>query len=173
MKRRTSAGQHTLPREYFVSPEIFHAERERIFARSWLLAGHQSQLAEPGSCLLFELERESVLVVRGFSEGSAGSAASPGASGSPGSPDSPGPAASPGSPGAGEIRAFHNHCRHRGSRLCQQGTTRLGPAIQCPYHAWTYGLDGALRAAPNMKDVAGFDRADHPLHRVALESWEG
>ncbi|HYL05441.1 MAG TPA: aromatic ring-hydroxylating dioxygenase subunit alpha [Thermoanaerobaculia bacterium] len=140
MKRRTSSGQHTLPREYFVSEEVFRAERERIFARSWLLAGHQSQLGEPGSCLLFELDKESVLVVRD---------------------------------GAGEIRAFHNHCRHRGSRLCQEETTKLGPAIQCPYHAWTYGLDGALRAAPNMKEVAGFDRADYPLHRVALENWEG
>ncbi|HEV3456238.1 MAG TPA: aromatic ring-hydroxylating dioxygenase subunit alpha [Thermoanaerobaculia bacterium] len=140
MKKRTSLGQHTLPREYFVSEEIFRAERERIFSRSWLLAGHQSRLGEPGSCLLFELGKESVLVVRD---------------------------------GAGEIRAFHNHCRHRGSRLCQEETTQLGPAIQCPYHAWTYGLDGALRAAPNMKEVAGFDRADYPLHRVALENWEG
>jgi len=140
MKGRTSSGQHTLPREYFVSAEIFRAEHERIFGQSWLLAGHASQLALEGSCFLFEIGRESVVVVRD---------------------------------GAGEIRAFHNHCRHRGSRLCQEQTTRLGPAIQCPYHAWTYGLDGALRAAPNMKEVAGFDRADYPLHRVALENWEG
>ena len=142
MKQRTARGQHTLGREYFVSAEVFAAERERIFSRSWLLAGHVSQVSVPGGCFVFELGDESVVVLR---DGE----------------------------GAGEVRAFHNHCRHRGSRLCAADTTLLGPAIQCPYHAWTYGLDGALRAAPNMKEVPGFDRADYPLHRVALESWEG
>jgi len=47
----------------------------------------------------------------------------------------------------GQIRAHHNVCRHRGSRICVQasGTVR---ALTCPYHAWSYGLDGRLRAAP-------------------------
>jgi Rieske 2Fe-2S family protein len=157
MKQRTAAGQHTLAREYFVSEEVLLAERERIFSRSWLLAGHVSQLAEPGSCFLFELGGESVIVLRDRSAAAHGSAGSQ----------------EPAGGTAGAIRAFHNHCRHRGSRLCQEHTTLLGPAIQCPYHAWTYGLDGALRAAPNMKEVQGFDRADYPLHRVALENWEG
>ena len=140
MKSRTSFGQHTLSRDYFVSPEIFRAERERIFYKSWLLVGHVSQLAGPGSYFLFELDRESVIVLRD---------------------------------GAGEIRAFHNHCRHRGSRLCQQASGAFGSTIQCPYHAWTYGLDGALRAVPTMADVAGFDTADYPLHKVALSIWQG
>jgi len=73
----------------------------------------------------------------------------------------------------GTIRAFHNHCRHRGTRLCSDHAGKLPGAIQCPYHAWTYGLDGALRAAPNMQDVAGFDRDDWPLHSVALAEWRG
>ena len=64
--------------------------------------------------------------------------------------------------GDGTVRAFHNLCRHRGSRLCPTPHGELGRAIQCPYHAWTYGLDGALRAAPNMTEVAGFDRAGLP-----------
>jgi Rieske 2Fe-2S family protein len=156
MKRRTAAGQHTLSREHFMSEEVYRAERERIFARSWLLAGHQSQLARAGDYFLFELDRESVIVLWGRSQGPATAQEPAGA---------PGP--------EGEIRAFHNHCRHRGSRLCREPAGTLGPAIQCPYHAWTYGLDGALRAAPNMQDVAGFERADYPLHRVALAGWEG
>jgi hypothetical protein len=57
MSPRTAFGQHTLPGEYFTSEEIFHAERERIFQSSWLLAGHVSQLASPGSYFLFELDR--------------------------------------------------------------------------------------------------------------------
>ncbi|HZI64443.1 MAG TPA: aromatic ring-hydroxylating dioxygenase subunit alpha [Thermoanaerobaculia bacterium] len=140
MKNRSAFGQHTLPREYFTSEEIYRLEGERIFARSWLLAGHVSQLAPPGSYFVFDLDAESVIVLRD---------------------------------GAGQIRAFHNHCRHRGTRLCSEPAGTLGTAIQCPYHAWTYGLDGALRAAPNMTDVSGFDRADYPLHPVALAEWQG
>jgi glycine betaine catabolism A len=140
MKSRTSFGQHTLAREYFVSPDIYRTEHEKIFFKSWLLAGHVSQLEEPGSYFLFELERESVIVLRDSN---------------------------------GEIRAFHNHCRHRGSRLCQHAQGRFGATIQCPYHAWIYGLDGALRAVPTMTEVADFDPAKFPLHRVALTNWQG
>ncbi|MEP6484909.1 MAG: aromatic ring-hydroxylating dioxygenase subunit alpha [Rudaea sp.] len=140
MKQRTSFGQHTLDRTYFVSPDIFEREHDRIFFRSWLLAGHISQVPEPGAYFLFELQNESVIVVRD---------------------------------GSGQIRAFHNHCRHRGSRLCREATGSLGSAIVCPYHAWTYGLDGVLRNVPAMTEVPGFDAADFPLHAVALHEWEG
>jgi Rieske 2Fe-2S family protein len=47
------------------------------------------------------------------------------------------------------IRAFYNVCRHRGSRVCRESSGHLESFI-CPYHAWTYGLDGELRAAPSM-----------------------
>ena len=73
----------------------------------------------------------------------------------------------------GVVRAHHNLCRHRGSRLCDEAQGELGRAIQCPYHAWTYGLDGALRAAPNMQGVAGFERAEHGLRPCAVAEWEG
>ena len=46
-------------------------------------------------------------------------------------------------------------------------------AIQCPYHAWTYGLDGRLIGAPHMDEVPGFDKADYSLHPVRLGLWEG
>jgi glycine betaine catabolism A len=70
------------------------------------------------------------------------------------------------------IRAFHNVCRHRGTRLCTE-THGLVSSIQCPYHAWTYGLDGRLLAAPQMDEVDGFDKADYPLREVACEAWDG
>src|SRR5438309_4376645 len=71
-----------------------------------------------------------------------------------------------------EIRAFYNVCRHRGTRL-KEDACGHSSTIQCPYHAWTYGLDGRLLGAPHMDDVPGFDKADYPLHRVNLAVWEG
>jgi Rieske 2Fe-2S family protein len=75
--------------------------------------------------------------------------------------------------GDGSIQAFHNVCRHRGTRLCTADAGAFHGSIQCPYHAWTYGLDGRLLAAPQMDEVAGFDRAEYPLRRVACETWDG
>lgn len=72
-----------------------------------------------------------------------------------------------------QVRAFYNVCRHRGTRLCEAPQGRLSETIQCPYHAWTYTLDGALIGAPHMNEVAGFDKGDYPLHAVALDTWEG
>jgi glycine betaine catabolism A len=74
---------------------------------------------------------------------------------------------------AGERRAFYNVCRHRGTRLCEAAHGSLSETIQCPYHAWTYALDGRLIGAPHMNEVAGFDKKEYPLHAVALGEWEG
>ena len=69
-----------------------------------------------------------------------------------------------------QVRAFWNSCRHRGSKICleQKGSV---PRLMCPYHQWTYGLDGKLLAARNMGE--DFDKADHRLSRVALENVGG
>jgi phenylpropionate dioxygenase-like ring-hydroxylating dioxygenase large terminal subunit len=71
----------------------------------------------------------------------------------------------------GVLRAFANVCRHRGSLLLEgDGTCRR---IVCPYHAWSYDLDGALHAAPDMGQSTGFDRGEHGLIPVRLETWAG
>jgi phenylpropionate dioxygenase-like ring-hydroxylating dioxygenase large terminal subunit len=67
----------------------------------------------------------------------------------------------------GILRAFANSCRHRGARLLDgAGGCRT---IQCPFHAWTYGLDGTLAAAPYMRDAADFDRSDFGLIAYQVE----
>ena len=71
-----------------------------------------------------------------------------------------------------EIRGFYNVCRHRGTRLKEDASGHAS-AIQCPYHAWTYGLDGRLIGAPHMDEVPGFDKANYSLQPVNLELWEG
>jgi Rieske 2Fe-2S family protein len=74
---------------------------------------------------------------------------------------------------AGGIAAFHNTCRHRGTLLCRDEAGRLPGRIQCPYHAWTYGLDGSLKSAPMMEKVVGFRPEHHPLGSVATAVWDG
>jgi Rieske 2Fe-2S family protein len=74
---------------------------------------------------------------------------------------------------SGELRAFFNVCRHRGTRLCEASSGQFSETIQCPYHAWTYTTDGRLIGAPHMQDVEGFDKRDYPLHSAALAEWEG
>ena len=69
-----------------------------------------------------------------------------------------------------QVRAFWNSCRHRGSRICEQQRGRAA-RLTCPYHQWTYGLDGALLAARSMAD--DFDKQDHGLAPVALENIGG
>jgi glycine betaine catabolism A len=142
-----TSGARTLPQRFFVSQEVFAEEQEKIFSAQWVLVGHQSQLAQAGDYFV------------------------------------PPPSAY-GPTGAGfesliivrdkkgEIRGFHNVCRHRGTRLCEARNGQLS-AIQCPYHAWTYGLDGRLIGAPHMDEVPGFNKADYSLHPADLGLFEG
>jgi Rieske 2Fe-2S family protein len=73
----------------------------------------------------------------------------------------------------GELRAFFNVCRHRGTQLCNTPSGQFSETIQCPYHAWTYSTDGRLIGAPHMQDVDGFDKRDYPLHTAGLAQWDG
>ncbi|MDQ3102672.1 MAG: aromatic ring-hydroxylating dioxygenase subunit alpha [Actinomycetota bacterium] len=66
----------------------------------------------------------------------------------------------------GEPRAFLNACRHRGSRLVQESEGSVRRRLRCPYHAWSYDLDGSLAAAPHMDGVEDFDRSCFGLLEV-------
>ncbi len=98
-----------LAARYYTAPDVFAAEMERVFARSWVMVGHVSQVAEPGTIITVAVGDESVLVAnRG-----------------------------------GVLRAMYNVCQHRGHQLVTSERVRVD-RITCPYHAWTYGLDGRL-----------------------------
>lgn len=72
----------------------------------------------------------------------------------------------------GQVRAFANSCRHRGTRLLDsEGSVRS--AIKCPYHAWTYGLDGSLLAAPNVSERDGLVREEFGLWEIRLDTHDG
>src|SRR5258705_5820052 len=72
---------------------------------------------------------------------------------------------------SGAIHALFNVCRHRGTRLCEQIEGHFVERIQCPYHNWTYDLQGRLLAAPHMPP--GFCKDEYPLHRAGCEIWDG
>ncbi len=69
----------------------------------------------------------------------------------------------------GELRAFVNVCRHRGSIVATGAGAR--ETLQCPYHAWTYGLDGRLRAAPRSDEEPDFPQDELGLVPVAVDTW--
>lgn len=73
----------------------------------------------------------------------------------------------------GEVRAFFNVCRHRGHLLLRASGRLAAAAITCPYHAWTYSLDGDLRTARHTECVPGFRKEDFPLRRLPLATVAG
>jgi len=73
----------------------------------------------------------------------------------------------------GGLRAFANACRHRGHELLAADENRRRPVILCPYHSWSYGLDGRLRAAPGFDSLDAFDPAEHSLVSLPTAEWHG
>ena len=71
---------------------------------------------------------------------------------------------------SGVVRALHNVCRHRGSIVCTKDKGRAKRLV-CPYHAWSYNLDGSLLRAPMMEE--GFDRSRYGLKRAHAEEFDG
>src|SRR5689334_11020198 len=69
----------------------------------------------------------------------------------------------------GRLRAFVNVCRHRGSVIVKERGRR--ETLQCPYHAWTYGLDGSLRSAPRAEREEGFESGELGLRPVQIDTW--
>jgi Rieske 2Fe-2S family protein len=123
----------------YLEPEIVRLEQEAIFERTWQLAGHVADLAEPGSYITADVVDQPVLVVRDHD---------------------------------GEIRAFRNVCRHRGSRLLA-GSGSCGKAIRCLYHGWTYKLDGRLIGVPEGREIPDLDKSRLGLHQVRAEVFCG
>jgi glycine betaine catabolism A len=128
---------HTLARPFYVDPELFELDMERIFRRHWLLAGPSSRIKRPGDYFTCPVANDSLILVRDES---------------------------------GCVRGFHNVCRHRGSRICLDGDGQVKRFV-CPYHNWSYGLDGGLCAARHLPDE--IDRSSLGLHPVAVREVSG
>ena len=128
----------------YTDADVFAQEMDRIFARSWMCGGRVDELDEPGRFVTRELGRESIVAVRAGRRKGDGSDSG--------------------------LAAFFNVCRHRGARVVDDcaGSARV---FQCPYHAWTYGLDGGLVGAPHMDD--DFDKTAAGLAPVRIDTLYG
>jgi phenylpropionate dioxygenase-like ring-hydroxylating dioxygenase large terminal subunit len=74
----------------------------------------------------------------------------------------------------GELQAYHNTCRHRGSLLLTEPEGRLrGQSLTCPYHAWSYSLQGELKRTPSKFCQQGFEPAELSLYDIAVREWRG
>ncbi|MFL3028222.1 MAG: aromatic ring-hydroxylating dioxygenase subunit alpha [Candidatus Neomarinimicrobiota bacterium] len=72
-----------------------------------------------------------------------------------------------------KIKAFFNVCRHRGTRICNQSQGSFSKTIQCPYHGWTYDLNGKLVGSPHMDTVNDFNKINYPLFPIETKEWKG
>jgi Rieske 2Fe-2S family protein len=143
----------TLSRESYLSPDQFAREKERIFTREWFCVGREEEVPGPGDFLLLDVAGEGVLLVRAKD---------------------------------GALHAHYNVCRHRGSELVlgvapkprghRFGASPSGhfaAGIKCPYHAWTYNLDGGLRTAPFLEESQGLCKEELSLYGIGVASWGG
>lgn len=146
----------TLPKEAFTSDEFFSWEIENLFRPDWMCLAHVSQLPNAGDFINVELFDEPLLVVRDKSD---------------------------------DIHVLSRVCPHRGMDIMPPGFGHdgHGPAefrqggenrghtrlFLCPYHSWTFELDGQLKACPEMQNAKGFQRCEWGLKEFRTEVWNG
>ncbi len=146
----------TIPAQAYTSEEFFEWEVTCLLRGGWQCAAHVSQIPEPGDFLNLELLGEPIIVVRGKD---------------------------------GVIRALSRVCPHRAMDIMPEGFGYEGhdPAearpdaagcghartLLCPYHAWSFELDGKLKACPEMQEAEGFSREDIGLRPFRSEVWQG
>ncbi len=140
--------QESLPSSSYTDACVLSREKIDIFSPNWTCVGREEDVPEPGATKVIELLGESIIIAR-LKDGS--------------------------------IRAHYNVCRHRGSRICgddsKWGLTLrggvMGEFIRCPYHQWTYSLDGSLVNAPHLSGQEGFEPGDFSLRPAGIAIWGG
>jgi phenylpropionate dioxygenase-like ring-hydroxylating dioxygenase large terminal subunit len=130
----------SLPGWIYHDAEFLEAEKERIFATSWQIMCHLSDIPKAGDYHTLEFLGEPLVAIR--------------------SPD-------------GGVSAFFNVCRHRASRLLDGSSGQCPGRIVCPYHAWTYDLQGRLTSIPHRKEFDDFSADRYGLKPVDVEIYKG
>jgi glycine betaine catabolism A len=132
--------QAALPREMYVDAGQWQVERDAVLYGEWYCVGRRDDLGLASPRRVVAVEIAGESVLVTSDE-------------------------------EGVLHATYNVCRHRGSQLCAPGQpARDAASLRCPYHSWTYGLDGSLLRAPH---ATVEEPADFALHPVGVETWEG
>jgi len=138
---RLTKVEPSLPTRFYLDPDHYEQELQRIWYRNWIYVCRASELDGPRAFRVFDLGSQQILLLRDES---------------------------------GELQAFHNTCRHRGSALMQESEGRLrGSRITCPYHCWAYDFQGRLQRTPTRREQDDFDKSDYSLYGVAVADWNG
>ncbi len=132
-----------LPARAYTSAEVFAWEQRHLFAASWVCLGRPEELRSGGDVRQRGLMIGDVPVLLVWSAESS------------------------------IPQAFANTCRHRGHELLPCGQDSSRSAIVCPYHAWSYRLDGSLITAPGFRHVPSFDDSAFGLVELPIETWHG
>lgn len=134
----------TLPAEAYTSPEYFEYEMDTIFRQEWICLAHVSQIPKPGDYLNLDILNEPITLVRGKDH---------------------------------RIHVLSRVCPHRAMDIMPtgfgyepRGKVRL---FMCPYHSWTFDLNGQLKGAPEMQRTCDFNRKEFSLVEFRSEVWEG
>jgi Rieske 2Fe-2S family protein len=138
----------TLPSSWYQDQHIFDLEREHIFLQEWLCVAREEDFCSAGDHRVLDIQGESIILLRNSE---------------------------------GDLRAFYNVCRHRGAQLCATSEAAdsvlkggvSSKFIVCPYHAWSYDLDGQLVRTPHLPDDVEFNAGEIKLHPVAVDCWQG
>jgi phenylpropionate dioxygenase-like ring-hydroxylating dioxygenase large terminal subunit len=137
---RSLVRPEAIHRDLYLDPELFDLEMERLWRRTWIYVGHDSQVPQAGDFYSTQIGRDPVIMVRGADA---------------------------------RVRVLPNRCAHKGTRLVSavHGTCPAG-MIRCPYHGWTYRLDGSLRTVPlkGGYEGTGFEHSGASRGLVELSS---
>jgi len=139
-----------LPARCYTDPAFYELEKERVFRRNWLGVGRVEQVANAGDYFTIDLFGEPLIVVRDKGE---------------------------------TIRALSNVCPHRWMLLVGHDPDSSFPvkaepcgnrrSFQCPYHLWSFDLDGKMIGAPGMEEAEDFDKKHWALPQFRVETWGG
>ena len=142
-----------LPAKCYTSPEFFEFEKRALFKKEWVCLGRADEIPNAGDYLTATIADEPLVAVRGKDGG---------------------------------VRVMSSVCRHRAMVITDQipkprekwwdtrpteTSGNCGHAFRCPYHYWTYNLEGDLIGAPDMARTKGFRREDNGLPNLRVEVW--
>jgi phenylpropionate dioxygenase-like ring-hydroxylating dioxygenase large terminal subunit len=136
-------GVADLPKERYLSQDYHDREVAKMWRKVWQMACREEDIPNVGDTIVYDIADDSIVVVRVTPAGDNG-------------------------PG---IKAYHNSCLHRGTQLAR-GQASVS-SLACPFHGWSWNLDGTMKNLPCQWDFPQVDKAKLRLPEVMVDTWDG